>query len=181
MAAGYDVEGTKGPSFIVVGRVVKPHGLRGEMRIHPDTDFPERLSAIRHVTLFKNKESMQASVVSIRAHGTAVLLKLESIDTIEAASRWRDAAVAVRREQAAPLEAGRHYVFDVLGLRVETEDGRFLGTVAEVLRTGSNDVYVVRGAEREVLVPAISTVVVTIDVARSRMIIRPMPGMIETG
>lgn len=167
------------PALIVVGRVVRPHGLRGEMRIHPDTDFPERLSAIRHVTLLKNKESMQASVVSIRAHGTAVLLKLESIDTIEAASRWRDAAVAVRREQAAPLEAGRHYISDVLGLRVETEDGQFLGTVTEVLRTGSNDVYVVRGAAGEVLVPAISTVVLTIDVARSRMIIRPMPGMLD--
>lgn len=169
------------PELIVVGRVGRPHGLRGEMRIQPDTDFPERLTGLQQITLLKNEESMQASVVSIRPHGTGVLLKLEGIDTIESAARWRGAAVAVRREHAAPLEAGRHYVSEVLGLRVETEDGRILGTVAEVLRTGSNDVYVVKGAEREVLVPAISTVVLAIDLARTRMVIRPMPGMLETG
>jgi 16S rRNA processing protein RimM len=191
------VDRTKAPAFVVVGRVVKPHGVRGELRVEPDTDFPERLSALREVTLLKREASMTAAVRSIRPHGNSVLIMLEGIDTIDAASRWRDAAVVVRREGAAPLEAGRHYVFDVLGLRVETEDGRILGTVAEVLRTGSNDVYVVRmpgppgnsrerisgvaGTEREVLVPAISTVVLTIDVAGGRIIIRPMPGMLETG
>lgn len=174
------MERTKAPAFVVVGRVVKPHGVRGELRVEPDTDFPERLSALREVTLLKNEASMTAAVRSIRPHGNSVLIILEGIDTIDAASRWRDAAVVVRREGAAPLESGRHYVFDVLGLRVETEDGRFLGRVAEVLRTGSNDVYVVKG-EKEVLVPAISTVVLTIDVAGGRIIIRPMPGMLETG
>lgn len=181
MAAGYDVEGTKGPSFIVVGLVGRPHGLRGEMRLQPDTDFPERLFALTQVTLLKNGESMEVGVVSIRPHGTGMLLKVEGIDTIAGASRWRDAAVAVRRETAAPLDAGRHFVSDVLGLRVETEDGNFLGTVAEVLRTGSNDVYVVRAEKREVLVPAISTVVLAIDVAAARIVIRLMPGMLETG
>lgn len=168
-------------ALVAVGRVIRPHGLRGEVRIQPDTDFPERFSALKQITLLKDDDSMQVSVVSIRPHGTALLAKFEGIDTIEAASRWRDAVVAVAREHAAPLGAGRHYVADVLGLRVETEAGRMLGTVAEVVRTGSNDVYVVRGAEGEVLVPAISTVVLDIDVARNRMVIRPMPGMLEPG
>lgn len=168
------------PSFIVVGRVTRPHGIRGELRVEPDTDFPERLSTLREVTLQKNEASVNAAVVSIRPHGTAMLIKLEGIDTLDAASRWRGATVAIQRKHAAPLEAGRHYVFDVLGLRVETEDGRVLGTVGEVVRTGSNDVYVVRGAGTEVLVPAISTVVLTIDVPAGRIIIRPMPGMLET-
>lgn len=168
----------KEPTFVIVGRVVRPHGIRGELRIRPDTDFPERLPALREVVLLKNGESMQASVVSIRPHGTAMLVKLNGIDTLDAASHWRDAAIAVRREDAVPLEPGRHYVFEVVGLRVETEDGQTLGTVAEVLRTGSNDVYVVSGAGRDILVPAISTVVLTIDVAGGRMVIRPMPGML---
>lgn len=180
-AAGPAVDGTKAPAFLVVGRVVRPHGVRGEIRVEPDTDFPEHLLALREVTLRKGDASMSARVSSTRPHGSSVLLKLEGIDTLDAASAWRDAAVTVRREKAAPLEAGRHYVSDVLGLRVETEDGRILGTVADVLRTGSNDVYVVRSGERELLVPAISTVVLSIDVDGGRIIVRPMPGMLESG
>ena len=168
----------KGPAFIVVGRVVRPHGLHGELRVQPETDFPDWLLQLREVTLRLDSASFRAGVQSVRPHGTGVLLKVEGIDSPEAASRWRGAAVAVLRDQAAPLEAGRHYVFEILGLRVLTEDGRVLGTVAEVLRTGSNDVYVVRGAGGEVLVPAISTVVMRIDVPGGRMVIRPMEGML---
>jgi len=91
---------------------------------------------------------------------------------------WRGAALAVPREMAAALPEGRYYIFDILGLTVETEAGEVLGTVDEVIRTPGNDVFVVRGA-RELLVPAISSVVLRIEPAQHRMVIRPMPGMLE--
>lgn len=165
------------PALIVVGRVARPHGVRGELRVVPDTDFPERLPALREVVLMKDQESVTARVRAVRPHGAAVLMALEGIDSADAAARWRGAMVAVPRDQAATLPPGRHYVADVIGLRVETEAGEVVGTVTEVIRTGSNDVYVVAGPDGEVLVPAISSVVAQVDVAAGRLIIRPMEGM----
>lgn len=115
----------------------------------------------------------------VRPHGDQFLVKVRGIDSVDAANAWRGADVAVLRTQVAPLDPGQHYVFEVLGLRVETEAGEVLGTVAEIIRTGSNDVYVVRGAHGEVLVPAIASVVITVDVAGGRVVVRPLAGMLE--
>lgn len=166
------------PERITVGRIVRAHGVRGDLHMAPDTDFPDRLPALREVVLVKAGRALAARVTSVRPHGGDVLLKVEGIDTPEAASAWRGAQVTIARAEAMPLDPGRHYVFEVLGLRVETEDGQPLGTVTEVLRTGSNDVYVVTGHQGEVLVPAISTVVVEVDVAGGRIVIRPMDGLL---
>lgn len=167
------------PALVRVGRIVRPHGVRGEVRVMPDTDFPQRLAALQEILLVKADRSAVVQVETVRPGGAHVLMKLSGIDSVEQAEAWRGAEVAVPRAQAAPLGAGQHYVFEVLGLRAETEDGRVLGTVTEILRTGSNDVYVIRDRAREVLVPAISTVVLQIDVAGGRVVIRPLDGMLD--
>jgi len=166
------------PPLVVVGRVLRPHGLRGELRVQPDTDFPERLGTLGQAVLLTDERSEPVRIEAVRAAGEAVLVKVAGIDTREAAEIWRGAALAVPRELAAPLPHGRHYVFEVLGLTVEDEGGRVLGAVEEIIRTPGNDVYVVRGAG-EVLVPAIPSVVLRIDPAQGRMVIRPLPGMLE--
>jgi len=166
------------PTLVVVGRVIRPHGVRGELRVQPDTDFPQRLRTLPQAVLVTAERSTPVRVEAVRPAGEAVLVKVAGIDSAEAAAAWRGAYLAVPPELAAPLPAGRHYVFDVLGLTVETEDGRVLGTVDEVLRTPAHDVYVVRGA-REVLLPAISSVVLQVDPAGGRMVVRPLPGMLE--
>jgi len=167
-----------GPPLVVVGRVIRPHGVRGEMRVQPETDFPERLGALGQALLVTDERSEPVRIEAVRPAGDAVLVKVAGIDTPEAVEVWRGAALAVPRELAAPLPEGRHYVFDVLGLTVVTEEGQVLGTVDEIIRTPGNDVYVVRGA-REILVPAISSVVLRIEPAQGRMVVRPMPGMLE--
>ncbi|HXF83021.1 MAG TPA: ribosome maturation factor RimM [bacterium] len=166
------------PPLVVVGRVIRPHGVRGEMRVAPDTDFPERLTMLGQAVLIVEERTEPVRIEAVRRAGDAVLVKIAGIDTPEAAARWRGAALAVPRELAAPLPAGRHYVGEVLGLRVETEDGDALGTVAEILRTPAHDVYVVRGA-REILIPAIASVVLRIDPAAGRIIVRLLPGLLE--
>jgi 16S rRNA processing protein RimM len=166
------------PPLVVVGRVIRPHGVRGEMRVLPETDFPERLPMLGQAVLVADERSEPVRIEAVRRAGDAVLVKVAGIDTPEAAAPWRGAALAVPRELAAPLPEGRHYVFDVLGLAVETEAGEALGTVDEILRTPAHDVYVVRG-RREVLIPAIASVVLRIDTAGRRMVIRPIPGLLE--
>jgi 16S rRNA processing protein RimM len=164
---------------VIVGRVSRPHGLRGELRVVPDTDFPEHLAGLSEVVLLKEGRPTSVRVQRVRPHGTELLVTLVGVESIEQAERWRGAEVAVPRRDAAALPQGRHYVFEVLGLRVLTEAGQELGTVAEILRTGSNDVYVVRGGGREYLIPAISSVVLAIEPAAGRVIIRPLAGLLE--
>lgn len=166
------------PALVVVGRVVKPHGVRGELRVQPDTDFPERLGTLQQAVLVRDEESTPVRIEAVRTAGQALLVKIAGIDTPEDAGRWRGAYLAVPQELVAPLPEGRHYIFDVLGLLVETEDGRQIGTVDEVIRTPGHDVFVVRGA-REILIPAISSVVLRMDMTTRRLVIRPIPGMLE--
>lgn len=167
------------PAFVVIGRILRSHGVKGELRVLPDTDFPDRLTSLREVVLVKDGHPTPTRIETARRHGTHVLVKALGIDSPEAAQAWRGAELAVPRAQAVPLPADQHYVFEVLGVRVETENGEVLGTVTEVIRTGSNDVYVAAGRDGEVLIPAISSVVRAVDVAAGRMVIRPLPGMLE--
>jgi len=176
------------PAYVVVGRIARPHGIRGELRLVPDTDFPERLARLGEAVLLKDGRPTPVRVASVRAHGKAMLIKLAGIDSVASAEQWRGADLAVPRGEAAALPQGRHYVFEIVGLRVITEGGQEVGTVREILRTGSNDVYVVQGpapsgagqrAGREYLVPAISSVVLSIEPAAGRMVIRPLAGLLD--
>jgi 16S rRNA processing protein RimM len=164
--------------YLTVGLVTRPHGVRGEVRVAPDTDFPERLLALRRVYLSRDGRRTSHTVERVRPQGAAFLLKLASVDTADAAERLRGAALQIPRSEAAPLPEGQYYIGDVIGLRAETTDGERLGWVEEVLRTGSNDVYVVRGGGREVLVPAIADVVREIAPDRGVLVVWPMPGLI---
>ncbi|HVH31686.1 MAG TPA: ribosome maturation factor RimM [bacterium] len=170
---------TEPPAYVIIGRVTRPHGIRGAVHVVPDTDFPERLTSLTEAVLLKEGQPTPVRVQSVRPHRRGLVVTLAGIESVDAAGRWRGAALAVPRAQAAPLPQGRHYVFEVLGLRVQTEAGEELGIVAQILRTGGNDVYVVRGTSRDYLIPAISSVVVAIEPAAGRMIIRPLAGLLE--
>jgi 16S rRNA processing protein RimM len=167
------------PEFVIVGRIVKSHGVRGAFRVAPETDYPERLLTLRAAVLLREDRVLPVELDEVRPLGRDVLIHAREIATVEDAAQWRGGAVAVRREAAALLPAGHRYVFTVLGMSVETEDGDALGHVAEVLRTGSNDVYVVRGRRGEVLIPAIDSVVLRVDDGSGTMVVRLIPGLVE--
>jgi len=170
---------------VVLGRVTAPHGIRGELRVVPTTDFPERLSRLRHALMISGGGApVRVTVVRARSHKRFVLLKIEGCDSLEAAERFRGCELAVPRSEAAPLPEGSYYVFDIVGLEARTEGGTPLGRVSEVLHTPANDVYVVSDDEglrggRELLIPAIREVVVDIDLEGGTLTIRPLPGMLD--
>ena len=161
------------PDLIVVGEVTKPHGLRGAMRVAPVTDFPDHLLTLRNVVVVDDRGGRTMAVEAAHQAGRFVVMKLAGIDTAEAAGRLRGAALGIPASEARPLPAGQFYVFQIVGLRVRTPEGRPMGEVADVLRTGSNDVYVVRSAEgRETLLPAVEGVIETIDVEAGEIVAR---------
>lgn len=149
------------------------------MRVEPETDFPDRLVGLREALLIHHGRPTPATMEAVRRTGDAFLVKVAGIDRPEDAGQWRGALLAVPREDAAVLPEGRYYVFDVIGMRAVTDAGEMLGTVDEVIRTSANDIFVIRGARGEILVPAIASVVLAVDAAERRVTIHPMPGLLD--
>ena len=154
---------------IVIGRVGAAHGIRGELRIISLTDFPERFSALREVMV--GDELLH--IESVKPQGKNFLMRFREYAVREDAQRLTGRLLTVARAEAAPLDEGEYYVFDIVGLTVYDEEDNELGTVENVLRTGSNDVYAVRSEDgRELLIPALRAVVQSIDVPSGRMTVR---------
>ena len=154
---------------IVIGRVGAAHGIRGELRIIPLTDFPERFAALREVMV--GDELLH--IESVKPQGKNFLMRFREYAVREDAQKLTGRHLTVARAEAAPLDEGEYYVFDIVGLTVYDEEDNELGTVENVLRTGSNDVYAVRSEDgREILIPALRKVVRTIDVPNGRMTVR---------
>jgi len=161
---------------ITVAMVVAAHGVRGELRVYPETDFPERLRPGRAVYVAGGKAPRWSRITAARTgRPPLLLLELEGVQGREAAQALRGAALQVAAADLPPLPAGNYYLHQIVGLRVFTEDGRDLGVVQDVERPGGNDVYVV-GPH---LIPAIRQVVREIDLAGGRMVIRPLPGLLD--
>jgi 16S rRNA processing protein RimM len=172
------------PSHIVVGRVRRPHGIRGEMRVEILTDYPERVA--RHDYLYLARPHAPDDVErypleSVRPHKGVLLIKLDGIEDRDAAEEFRGMLVEVPLEDAVPLEEGEYYHFQLIGVDVETETGEWLGRVADVIATGAADVFVVRGPRGEVLLPAIEDVILKLDTEERQMTVHLLPGMLEDG
>jgi 16S rRNA processing protein RimM len=161
------------PERLAIGVIVAPHGTRGEVRMQIWTHFPEHLSDIHEVYLGDEQQPRRLRRIGAsRGHAT---LSLQGVTDRETAEDLRGTVVRIDREQAAPLEEGEFYQFELIGLNVETESGEPLGTVAEIIETGANDVYVIRDAEgKETLVPALKDVVPVIDLEAGKMVVRPL-------
>ena len=168
-------DNASGAADVEVGRIVAPWGTRGELKVTPFTDNPRRFSPDSTVTL----GGRNARVVRSRKTDKHLIVKLEGIDDRNAAEALRGELLTIRPGQAPTLDRERtYYYFQVIGMEVYDEGGDRLGEVAEILRTGGNDVYTVRdGCGQEVLVPAIADVVLDVDTERGRMTVRLLDGL----
>ncbi len=149
------------PKFLVIGKVLRPHGIRGELRLEIHTDSPTHLDDVE--TVYIGEERQPYSLLSYRLHQGVLLITIEGSDDRDTADTFRSALVAVKLEDAAPLKEGEFYHHQIIGLQVVTDEGEALGQVAEILTTGANDVYIVQGLGGEVLLPAIKSVVLKIE------------------
>lgn len=166
------------PRYLAVGRVLRPHGVTGELRVEILTDYPERLAELKY--LYVGPTYRRYTVKGVRFHQGLLLLRLAEIVDRNAAELLRGQLVSVALEDAVPLEEGEYYHYQLLGIQVSTEAGELLGEIVEVLEApAANDVYVVHGLRGEVLIPAIREIVQVLDLEGRRLIIRPMPGLLS--
>lgn len=154
-----------------IGKIGKTHGIHGELRINSLTDFPERFAGMTQV--YVNDALMD--IKTVRYQNDTVLMSFKGFDTREAAAALTGRYLLVNREDAVELEEGEYYTIDIIGLEVyDKETGNHLGTVTDVLSTGSNDVYVTKPIEKgrqDILIPALKSVVSEINIAEGIMVV----------
>ncbi|MBI2300558.1 MAG: 16S rRNA processing protein RimM [Armatimonadetes bacterium] len=166
MSTGYVVRGTLGP----------PHGVRGEVKVRLETDYPERVCGTRRWLLRDpDGNTEEVDVERVREHQGLLLAKLRGVDGRDAAKLFRGREIICWFRDLPPLPEGEYYHFQLVGLQVVTVDGRPVGRIKEILRTGSNDVYVTEGP----LIPALEEVIEKVDLEGGVMVIRPMKGLLD--
>lgn len=155
--------------MIVVGKIVAPHGVRGDVRVIPLTDFPERLNELKSVFL----DNRSLTLESVKQHNQLLIIKFAGLNDRDAIEPLRGKLLKIARKDAAVLPEGEYYTFDIIGLEVYDDSGRQIGKITEVLKTGSNDVYVAtREDKRQLLIPALKKVVTKIDIAAGQMTVK---------
>ena len=164
------------PRYLVVGRIVAPWGVRGEVKVAIETDFPERFKRLKRVYL--GEKATPFVLEGSRLHKGHALLKLGGCDDRNAAEKLRGQLVQIPLEEAMPLGEDEYYVYQIVGLDVWSTEGEHLGRVGEVLFTGANDVYVVQGEKGEILIPAVEDVVLEVDIAGGRLTVELMKGLV---
>ena len=156
-------------NLIAVARITTPHGVRGEVKLQPLTDFPHRFAETESLLL---ADGTRMVLESARLQRDTVLAKFKGMDTPEAWIPYRRQELFITEDALMPLPDGQYYIHQIIGLEVVDESGAVQGTVGDVLQTGSNDVYVVKTSDgKEILLPAIDTVVKRIDVPAGRMVV----------
>jgi 16S rRNA processing protein RimM len=168
------------PAFLVVGKVRRPHGVAGDVLVEIYTDFPERLQV--KAVVYAGEKHLPLTINRQRFHNDGVLLGFDGFSTPEQAGRFRNQILYIKTEEAAELPNGEYYFHELLGLSVKDETGEDLGEVTEIMQTGANDVYVVTNeAGRELLLPAISEVILEVDLVSKSMKVHLLPGLLDNG
>jgi 16S rRNA processing protein RimM len=166
-----------GPEFLVVGKVRRPHGVHGEVVAEIYTDFPERLTPKRSIYL--GEKHVRLLIASQRPHNEGLLLGFEGVTTPEQAGRYRNQILSIATTEASELSKGEFYFHELLNMDVYDEAGFLLGKLTDILETGANDVYVVTDSTgHELLLPAISEVVLDVDLNAKTMKVHLLPGLV---
>jgi len=165
------------PVYLAVGFLRRPHGVHGEIIMDLHTDFPERLKPGRK--LLVSEEYTLMVVDGIREHQKGVIIKFNGIDTPEEAGKLRNTWVYIKASDAPPLPKGQIYQYELIGFQVVDDNDNPLGELVEIIETGANNVYVVRDASgKEILLPAIPSVILELDTDRRLMRVHLLEGLI---
>ena len=164
------------PVYLVVGFLRRAHGVHGEMIMDLHTDFPERLRSGRN--LFVGEERKPMTLSGTRPHAKGMLVKLKGVETPEDAVPLRNQWVYVQTTDVPSLPKGKLYQHELFGFQVVDENGESLGELVEIIETGANDVYVVRNESgKEILLPAIPSVILELDSDRRLMRVHLLEGL----
>ena len=164
--------------LLQVGVITSTHGVRGEVKVFPTTDDPNRFKSLKHVLLDTGREKKSLEVQGVKFFKQFVILKFKGIDNINDVEKYKKAPLFVTRENAVPLEEDEYFIADLIGLKVVSDEGEDLGIIADVLQTGANDVYIIKKDNVEdLLVPAIHECIKNVDIEGGTMQVHLLAGL----
>lgn len=164
-------------SLLEVGKIVNTHGLRGEVKVIPWTDYPEVFENIKYVSL---SDGRGLEIKGIKYQKNNIIVKFAEISDIDEAMKLKEKVLFAERDELGELPEGVHYIKDLIGMSVVSDDGESIGEVADVLQTGANDIYEVkRKGEKPLLIPVIDDVVLNIDTDSSVITVHLMDGLLD--
>jgi 16S rRNA processing protein RimM len=158
---------------------VATHGIRGWLKVNPYNPETKVFSAAREVFLEKDGVRTAHELESSKSQPRQFLIKFSGIDGIDEARKWIGFELCVAETALESLQAGEYYQYQAIGFEVVDINGERIGTISGILSTPAGDLYVVQGAEKEHLIPAIKEFVEKVDLAAGRMIINPPPGLLD--
>ncbi len=165
--------------LLKVGVITTTHGVRGEVKVYPTTDEPERFLELDYVLLDTGRELRKLEIKNVKFFKNLVILKFKGVDNINDIEKYKGRDLWIPREEGQELEEDEYYIADLLGMSVVLEDGQEFGTLKDVMETGANDVYIIDSAEHgEVLLPAIKECILDVDLEKNVVTIHLMKGLI---
>ncbi len=165
--------------YIEIGQIVNTNGLKGVVKVNPFTDDISKFEDLKYVYIQLKSELKKVKIEQVRYNKNQVLIKLEGIDSIEEAEKYRNFYLKTEKESQEDLGEDTYYIVDLIGLDVYSDKNEYLGKIEDVFPTGSNDVYVVKdNLGKQILIPAIADVVKEVDLKNKKMIINLIPGLI---
>lgn len=168
-------------TWVPLGKLTRTHGLKGELKFYP---FISNLNVCRGFRRFfldtgAGERKKEYAVESLRGNNAPLIAKIKGCDSFEGAQALCGSTAFVLKEEFKKLPKGEYYWFEIEGLNVFDEAGRFYGCVTEIIETGSNDVYVVKDGKRELLLPAIEMVIKSIDLKQQKLVFHIIEGLLE--
>ena len=168
------------PAFLAVGKVRRPHGVAGDVLVEVYTDFPERLQP--ETLVYAGEKHLPLTICRQRFHNDGLLLAFDGFTTPEQAGMFRNQILYIAAADASELPEGEFYFHELIGLSVTADTGELLGKLTEIMQTGANDVYVVTDAAgKELLLPAITEVILNVDMVSRSMLVHIIPGLLDDG
>ena len=166
--------------FLRVGVISSTHGLRGEVKVYPTTDDPERFLDLDEVILDTGREHKILEIEGVKFFKNQVILKFKGYDNINDIEKYLKKDLLVDREHAVELGENENFIADLIDMEVVTDEGKVLGTLTDVIETGANDVYAVKTPEgKEILLPAIRDCILDVNVDEKRMTVHVMEGLLD--
>lgn len=166
--------------LLQVGVITQTHGIRGEVKVFPTTDDPNRFKKLKEVILDAKREQKTLEIEGVKFFKQFVILKFKGIDSINDVEQYKNCPLLVTRANAVKLKPNENFICDMIGLKVISDEGAELGTLTDVLQTGANDVYVVETPQgKEVLFPAIPQCILDVKLDEGIVLVHVMEGLLD--
>lgn len=163
--------------YIVIGKIINTHGIKGDLRVYPYTDNIKRFSDLKDVYIGEQKEKVD--IENVKYHKDLVLLKLKSFDNINDVLIFKEKLVYIDERDKIKLPKDNYFIHELIGCKVYDQKDKLLGVIEDVLQNSSNDVYVIKDNEKEYMIPAIKKFIKEVNISEKTIIVDVIEGMIE--